>query len=115
MTPQSMRYTLSEVLSGMLAGTTRDDFTLEPERLASIFEDLAGRFELFAPFAASVDEHAVSAALDELARGGYIERDGARFTLTENGRVKCVGSKRTLFNRTDMTELEQASAVFEQL
>src|SRR5688572_17624540 len=51
MAAQSMRFTLPEVLSGMLASTDADSFIDDPVRLAATFEDLATRFSLFAPLA----------------------------------------------------------------
>jgi len=115
MTQQSMRYTLPEVLSGMLASTRQDGFTDDPARLAAVFEDLATKFELFAPLAAAVDANAVAGALADLEAKALLERREGRYLLTDIGRAHCVRSKRTLFNKTDIDQLEQAAAVFDEL
>ena len=39
--PQSMRYTIDEVLSGMLASIERDTFTDDTQRLGEVFKGLA--------------------------------------------------------------------------
>ena len=48
-----MRFSLNEVLSGMLASLESDHFTDDATSLAASFEDLAAQFTLFAPFAGS--------------------------------------------------------------
>ena len=113
--PASMRFELSEVFSGMLANMQAESFTDDAQRLAAVFEDLAGRFALFAPLAAGVDPGAVAAALESLERGGIIAHSEGRYALTPAGRAHCVSSRRTLFNRRDILELDEAAAVFDTL
>jgi hypothetical protein len=112
---QSMRFTLPEVLSGMLASTDKDRFSDDPARLAAMFEDLATKFSLFAPLAAAVDADAVSNALDDLGRQGHLAREADMYVLTDTGRAHCIRSKRTLFNKSDIEQLEQAAVVFDKL
>jgi hypothetical protein len=110
-----MRFTLPEVLSGMLASTDQDTFTDDPGRLATMFEDLATRFALFAPLATAVDADAMAGALLDLESGGLLEHADGRYTLTDAGRAHCIRSKRTLFNKADIDQLEQAALVFDEL
>ena len=115
MAPESMRFALSEVLSGMLASSQHDRFTDDHARLVTMFEDLAGQFSLFAPLAAAIDANAVSAALNDLAQNGFLQHEGDIYILTDIGRAHCVRSKRTLFNQRDIEQLEQAATVFDSL
>ncbi len=59
----SMKFSLDEVLQGMLASVEQDSFTDDTARLASMFEGLAATVALFAPMAAGVDPQAVAGAL----------------------------------------------------
>ena len=113
--PQSMRFALHEVLAGMLASTDQDAFSDDAPALASMFEGLAGEFSLFAPLAAGVDPGAVSDAFGVLENQDVVEHKGGRYLLTESGRAQCVASKRTLFNRGDVEQLEAAARVFSTL
>ncbi len=113
--PASMRFALHEVLSGMLGSTTSDSFTDDVARLAAMFESLAGRFPLFAPFAAGVDVEAVAKALQTLEKNNIIEHGEGRYILTPTGRSYCVSGKRTLFNKGDIQQLEEAAPVFDTL
>lgn len=113
--PQSMRFALHEVLSGMLATTEAEDFSDDPARLASMFADLSGRFTLFAPLSVGVDAGAVSSALQSLEQKNVLTHADGRYTLTELGRSNCVGSKRTLFNQGDREQLEEAARTFDAL
>ncbi len=115
MAPESMRFTLTEVLAGMLASIKGDGFTDDPERLAKMFEDLAGEFSLFAPLASAVDADAVRNVLHDLGRDGFLAQEEGRYVLTDVGRAHCVRSKRTLFNRKDNDQLEQAATAFDKL
>ena len=115
MAPESMRFTLPEVLAGMLASIEGDGFTDDPERLAAMFEGLAGEYSLFAPLAAGVDVDAVRNALQDLGRDGFLAQEEGRYLLTDIGRAHCVRSKRTLFNRKDIEQLEQAATAFDKL
>ncbi len=113
--PTSMRFALHEVLSGMLGTIQSDSFTDDPKLLAAVFEELAGRFPLFAPFGAGVDAEAVSKALEALEKNNIIEHGEGRYTLTATGRSYCVSGKRTLFNKRDIQQLEEAAPVFDAL
>lgn len=108
----SMRHELSEVLSGMLASIESDSFTDDTQRLAAMFEQLAARFPMFAPLAAGVDPAAVGEALRTLEEKSFIEHDDGRYLLTAKGRAYCVSSKKTLFNRADSAQLEEAARLF---
>ena len=110
-----MRFSLDEVLSGMLGSTEADNFTDDASRLALMFEDLAQRFPLFAPLAAGVDPAAVKKALDTLVSKKILEQTERKYILTPEGRGHCKGSKRTLFNRGDIQQLEDAARVFDTL
>ena len=110
--PQSMRFALHEVISGMLASTEQDEFSDDTAALAAMFENLAGEFSLFAPLAAGVDPSAVSDAFGVLQSNGVVEHKAGRYVLTPEGRAQCVASKRTLFNRGDVEQLEAAAQVF---
>lgn len=111
----SMRFTLNEVLSGMLASTTADSFGDDPAKLAAMFEQLAGQFTLFAPLAAGVDPAAVGQALQSLEAKKILSRAGGRYVLSDEGRAACRSSKRTLFNKGDADQLEEAAKVFDTL
>jgi len=115
--PQSMRYTIDEVLSGMLASIERDTFTDDWQRLGEVFKGLAQEAPLFAPFAALAGEADFSAvlegALQTLVSDGHLERGVGRYQLTPAGRARCVTSKRTLFNASDIADLEAGARYFE--
>lgn len=113
--PQSMRFALHEVLSGMLASIEHDSFTDDVRRLAAMFESLAGSFPLFAPLAAEVDPDAVAHALTTLEERGFLQHAKGLYVLTEAGRAHCITSKRTLFNERARTELEGAARIFDTL
>ena len=113
--PASMRFQLHEVLSGMLASIEADSFSDNTMNLAAMFENLATRFPLFAPLAAGVDTAAVGKALEKLEANKYIEHGDGRYVLTKSGRSYCVSNKRTLFNKADADQLEEAAQVFNTL
>jgi hypothetical protein len=114
---RSMRYTIDEVLSGMLSSVERDDFTDDPQRLGAVFRDLSGQAPLFAPFAALVGEADFSAilerALQALVSDGHLEHEPGRYRLTPAGRARCVTSKRTLFSAGDIRDLDAGARYFE--
>lgn len=99
----------------MLASIESDSFSDNVEGLAAMFEDLAARFPLFAPFAGLVDAGAVSQAFQTLETNKFIEHSTGRYVLTKSGRSYCLSSKQTLFNRADMGQLEEAARVFNTL
>lgn len=108
----SMKFALSEVLSGMLASVEEDSFTDDAARLAAMFEGLATTVPLFAPMAAGVDPQAVAQALTSLEEKGILKHADGKYTLTESGRAHCVSGKRTLFSRGDQEQLESAAKTF---
>src|SRR6476661_5119921 len=99
--PQSMRYALSEVLSGMLASTSADSFSDNAAEIAATFNELASEFPLLAPMAGSVDPAAIGKALESLEAKKLITHGTGSYTLTPEGRAHCVSSKRTLFKTQD--------------
>ena len=110
-----MRFTVNEVLAGMLASTDHTIFTDDTQRLATMFEDLAGRFPLFAPLANAVDANAVAAALAQLEGKSFLQHADGTYVLTDAGKAHCLSSKRTLFNRGDIEQLNEAAKVFDTL
>jgi hypothetical protein len=111
--PQSMKYALSEVLSGMLASTTADAFSDNTEEIAATFNELATEFPLLAPMANNVDPAAIGKALDSLEAKSTLKRGPGCYTLTPEGRASCVSSKRTLFKSEDRDQLEAAARRFD--
>ena len=113
--PASMRYQLHEVLVGMLASIEAESFGDDAQKLATMFEDLAARFPLFAPLAAAVDPAAIQDALHTLEANKFIEHREGRYVLTPAGRAHCVSTKRTLFNQSDREQLEGSARSFDAL
>jgi hypothetical protein len=115
--PQSMRYTIDEVLAGMLASIELDKFTDDPQRLGEAFKGLSQQAPIFAPFAAVVGEADFSAilegTLETLVSDGHLERQPGCYYLPEPGRARCITSKRTLFNAGDIQDLEAGARYFE--
>jgi len=112
---KSMRFALHEVLAGTLATIEADHFSDDHTRLAALIEELAGRFSMFAPMGAGVDPAALAAALELLEQRQFITHGDGQYVLSTDGRNKCVGSKRTLFNQHDREELEAAAESFSSL
>jgi hypothetical protein len=114
---RSMRYTIDEVLSGMLSSVERDDSTDDRQRLGDVFKGLFGQAPLFAPFAALVGEADFSAilerALQTLVSDGHLAHEPGRYRLTPAGRARCVTSKRTLFSAGDIRDLDAGASFFE--
>lgn len=114
---QTMRYSLDEVLSGMLASMTHDQFTDDTQRLGAIFKALSAKHALLAPFAAVGGESDFSAllegALQKLVDRKLLSREAGRYVLTAKGRAACVSSKQVLFNRSDVGLLEAAALDFD--
>jgi hypothetical protein len=115
--PQSMRYTIDEILAGMLASIERDMFTDDPRRLGEAFKGLSQQAPIFAPFAALGGEADYSAVLEgtlqALVSDGHLEHQPGRYYLPEPGRARCITSKRTLFNAGDIQDLEAGARYFE--
>ncbi|MEO8457276.1 MAG: hypothetical protein ABI559_05630 [Chloroflexota bacterium] len=113
----SMRFTIDEVLSGMLATIERDHFTDDTEALGQVFKGLAAEGPLFAPFAAVAGgadfSVIVEGALEKLVKNGYLEHPAGRYRLTPVGRAKCLTSKRTLFSASDIRDLEKGAVYFD--
>jgi hypothetical protein len=112
-----MRYTIDEVLSGILASIEQDSFTDDSQRLGEVFKGLSHEAPLFAPFAAVTGEADFSAvlegALQTLVSNGHLEHGEGRYQLTPAGRARCITSKRTLFNASDIADLEAGARYFE--
>jgi hypothetical protein len=108
-----MRYSLDEVLSGMLASISRDEFTDDTERLGGIFKSLSQSYPLFAPYAATVGEADFSGvlqdALQRLLEKKWLAHEPGRYSFTPEGRASFVRSKRTLFSAPDIEQLETAA------
>ena len=115
---QSMRFTIDEVLSGMLATIERDEFTDDPSKLGELFKGLAEVGPLFAPFGALAGEPDFSAAVDKalqtLVANGYLEHAPGQYRLTPDGRARCITSKRTLFNAGHIRDLEAGARYFDE-
>ncbi len=112
-----MRFTIDEVLSGMLATIDQDHFTDDATKLGEIFKGLADVGPLFAPFHALAGEPDFSAvlagALEKLVKNGYLEHPPGRYRVTPVGRARCITSKRTLFNASDIKDLETGARYFD--
>ena len=115
--PNSMRYSPDEVLSGMLASFKQDAFTDDTDRLGAIFKGLGETYPLMSPFAAAQGEAVFSVALgkglEKLVDKKWLNHEAGTYSLTEQGRASCVGSKKTLFNKGDLEQLEAAAVAFE--
>ena len=109
-TPNSMRFSPDELLSGLLATLESGDFPADNAKLREVFAKIAAEFPLFAPFATTDD--AIQKAITVLEERKALVQEGDRYTLTAEGRTSCVSSKRTLFNRDDREQLEGAAAIF---
>lgn len=112
---QSMHFQLHEVLSGMLASTSKNSFSDDVSRLTVMFERLAATVPLFAPMATGVDAQAVARALQTLETKAFLQHADGLYTLTDAGRAHCVSSKRMLFGQDDREQLEAAARVFDTL
>ena len=108
-TTDSMRFSPQEIVAGMLATLEGDNFTDEAGALKTVFGRVAGEFPLFAGLA--TDEGAAAKALQALETSGVLTRTGG-YVLSVSGRAHCISSKRTLFNRGHVVQLEGAALVF---
>ncbi len=115
--PNSMKYSPDEVLSGLLATFKQTTFTDDTDRLGAIFKELGQTYSLLSPFAAAQGEADFSAVLgkglEKLVSKKWLDHEPGMYSLTEAGRVSCVGSKKTLFNKGDLEQLEALAADFE--
>ena len=116
--PRSMRYSMDEVLSGILATFERDTFTDDAQKLGETFKGLSQQAPLFAPFGAIAEGGDFSAivekALGSLVAAGQLKREAGHYELTAAGRARFVSSKRTLFNASDLKDLEVGARYFEE-
>ncbi len=110
--PRSMKFSLDELLQGMLATIDGESFSDDSAKLATMFGELAGRFELFAPLGTGVTGEALEAALTKLQGRSMLSRADGHYTFAVEGREKCVSCKRTLFNLADRGALEEAAKAF---
>ncbi len=117
--PQSMRYTIDEVLSGMLSSVSLDYFTDDHQKLGEIFKVVSGNHSMLAPFAAIAGETDFSAvlrdALQKLVDKKLLQHEPGRYFLTPENRAQCMRSKRTLFNAADVKQVEAAALDFDKL
>ncbi len=115
--PNSMKYSPDEVLSGLLATFKQTTFTDDTDRLGAIFKELGQTYSLLSPFAAAQGEADFSAVLgkglEKLVSKKWLDHEPGTYSLTEAGRASCVGSKKTLFNKGDLEQLEALAADFE--
>lgn len=111
----SMRFSMDEVLSGILASITTDSFTDDHPRLATMFDSLAKTYPLCAPLAAAVDPGAVQKAFDKLVSKGTLDHADGAYKITIAGRIQFVGSKKMLFNQGDGEQLAAAAKEFDTL
>ncbi len=116
--PRSLRFKIDEVLSGMLATIEKDSFVDDTEKLGEVFKGLSQEAPLFEPFGALVGEIDFSAALDgalkSLVSNGVLQHEPGRYRLSPEGRARCVASKRTLFNASNIKDLEVGARYFEE-
>ena len=114
--PRSMRYQLEEVLAGMLATLSNDEFTDDTVALGNSFKRLAADYPLFAPYAALSEGGDYSVvlqnALATLVSQKSLTHGGGKYTITKEGREGYISTKRTLFNRADVVQLEEAARIF---
>ena len=115
--PNSMRYSPDEVLSGMLATFKQESFTDDADRLCAIFKGLGQTYSLMSPFVATQGDADFTGALDKglekLVSKKWLSREAGAYSFTLEGRTSCVGSKKTLFNKGDLEQLEAAADAFE--
>lgn len=93
----------------MLAMLEGDRFSDDTVALAASFETLASQLTLFAPFDGAVAPN----AFGSLEAKSHLGRESGKYLLTTEGRVHCISTKRTLFNRADCEQLEAATHIFQ--
>ncbi len=115
--PNSMRYSPDEVLSGMFATLKQESFTDDADSLGAIFKGLGQTYPLMSSFVPAEGEPDFSAALgkglEKLVSKKWLNHELGTYTFTKEGRASCVGSKKTLFNKGDLEQLEAAAIEFE--
>lgn len=99
--PQSMRYSLDEVLSGMLGSIARDEFTDNTERLGALFKSLSQAYPLLAPYAAIAGEADFSAvlvdALGELVKKRWLQHEPGCYALTKRAELPASQARKSYF------------------
>ena len=110
--PRSMRVSLDEIMQGILATITADEFSDNLPELATSLKGLSEN-ALIAPMADSLNEEALGAVLGRLEERRIVRHEDGRYVLTVEGRAQCTSAKRTLFNAKDREDLETAAQVFE--
>src|SRR4030042_2467714 len=89
--PQSMRYTIDEVLSGMLSSVTLDYFTDDHHKLGEIFKSLSKNHPMLASYAAVIGEADFSAvlkdALQKLVDKKLLQHEPGRYYLSPEKRA----------------------------
>ena len=95
----------------MLATLEGDRFSDDTAALAASFETLASQLTLFAPVAGA-GAGAPDAVGSHEAKSHH-GRDSGKYLLTTEGRVHCISTKRTLFNRADCEQLTAATHIFQ--
>ena len=115
--PRSMRYSPDEILAGLFATLERNSFTDDTDRLGAIFKELGQTYSLLSPFAAAQGEADFSAVLgkglEKLVSKKWLNHEHGTYSLTEEGRASSLGSKRTLFNKGDIEQLDSLAIAFE--
>ena len=104
-----MRFSFQELLAGLLATLGTDEFPDDTAALQATFNEIAGQYPLFSPFAATTD--AVAQAISALEGQHALTHEGGRYVLTPRGRAHCVSSKRTLFNKGDRPRASARAAL----
>jgi len=114
-----MRYTVDEVLSGMLSSMTLDYFTDDHQRLGEIFKVLSENHPMLASYAAVTGESDFSAvlrdSLQKLVDKKFLQHEPGRYFMSPENRAACVASKRALFNAADREQVEAAARDFDML
>lgn len=97
----------------MLATLEGDRFSDDTAALAASFETLASQLTLFAPFAVAVAGAGAPDTFGSLEAKSHLGRESGKYLLTTEGRVHCISTKRTLFNRADCEQLTAATHIFQ--
>ncbi len=117
--PKSMRYALEELLRGLLASVSSDKFTGDPVVLGETLKQLGQKLPIFQQLTIAGSDRALSdtalAALGTLEKQGVLTREASgAYLLSPQGRAHCSTSKRTLFNKGDIAQLEEGATLFDQ-
>lgn len=110
--PRSMRVSLDEIMQGILATITAEQFSDNLPELAASLKGLTGN-ALIAPLADSLSADGLGSVLGRLEERKIVRHETGQYVLTVEGRAQCTSAKRTLFNAKDRDDLETAARVFE--